>query len=92
MARGPARMARRVNYDHGKISGEVAEQDVALDLRVLCGLCGTSYAEAHVPVRESMGRAPRGLNVRLPDTHLAAAVFSGAAVDMPLCVFIALSF
>ena len=65
--------------DHDEIAGEVAEQDIVLDLHVLCG---TGHAEAHVPLRGSLGRARCGLNVRLPDTHVAAAVFSGAAVDM----------
>ena len=44
--------------------------------------CASSHAEAHVPVRGSVERAPCGLNVRLPDTHVAAVVFSGATVDM----------
>ena len=30
-----------------------------------------------------MRRAPCGLNGRLPDAHVTAAVFSGATVDMP---------
>ena len=64
-------------YD--KVAGEVAQQNVVLDLRVLCG---TSHAEAHVPVRGSVERAPCSLNVRLPDAHVAAAVFSSATVDM----------
>jgi len=38
----------RLPADHDEIAGEVAEQDVALDLRVLCG---TGHAEAHVSVR-----------------------------------------
>ena len=66
--------------DHDEIAGEVAEKDSALDLRVLCG---TGHAEARVPVRGSEGRAPCGLNIRLPDTHVAATAFSGATVDMP---------
>ena len=53
-------------YD--EVVGEVAEQNVVLDLRALCG---TGHAEAHVPVRGSVGRAPCGLNARLPDTHVA---------------------
>ncbi len=67
--------------DHDEVAGEVAEQNVVLDLRVLCG---TGHAEAHVSVRGSMGRAPYGLNVRLPDTHVAAAaaVFSSTTVDI----------
>ena len=69
----------RLPADHDEVAGEVAEQDAALDLRVLCS---TSHAEAHVPVRGSVKRAPCGLNVRLPDTHVAAAVFSSATVDM----------
>ena len=68
----------RLPADHDEIAGEVAEQDVVLDLRVLCG---TGHAEAHVPVRGSVERAPSGLNVRLPDAHVAAAVFSSATVD-----------
>ena len=87
--RAPGRHARRevgigmrLPADQDEISGEVAEQDVALDLRVLCG---TGRAEAHVPIRgsaEARKRAPCGLNIRLPDTHVAATVFSGATVDM----------
>ena len=38
----------RLPADHDEIAGEVAEQNVVLDLRVLCG---TGHAEAHVPVR-----------------------------------------
>ena len=64
-------------YD--EFAGEVAEQNVVLDLRVLCG---TSHAEAHVPVRGSVERVPCGLNGRLPDANVIAAVFSGATVDM----------
>ncbi len=41
-----------------------------------------TYAEARVLVRGSMERVPRGLNVRLPDTHVAVTVFSGATVDV----------
>ena len=51
----------RLPADHDEIAGEIAEQDVVLDLRVLCG---TGRAEAHVPVRGSVGRAPCDLNVR----------------------------
>ena len=69
----------RLPADHDEVAGEVAEQDVALDLRVLCG---TGHAEARVPVRGSVERLPCGLNVRLPDTHVATAVFTGATVDM----------
>ena len=69
----------RLPADHDEIAGEVAEQDVILDLRVLCSI---GHAEAHVPVRGSVGRAPCGLNVRLPDAHVAAAAFSSATVDM----------
>ena len=69
----------RLPADNDEIAGEVAEQDVVLDLRVLCG---TGHAEAHVPVRGSVERVPCGLNVRLPDAHVAAAVFSSATVDM----------
>ena len=54
-------------YD--EVAGEVAEQNVVLGLRVLCG---TSHAEAHVPVRGSAERVPCGLNVRLPDAHVTA--------------------
>ena len=66
------------NYD--ELADEVAKRNVVLDLRILCG---TSHAEAHVPVRGSVKRAPCGLNGRLPDAHVTAAVFSGATVDMP---------
>ena len=69
----------RLPADHDEIAGEVAEQDVALDLRVLCR---AGHAEAHVPVCGSVELAPCGLNVRLPDAHVAAAVFSSATVDM----------
>ena len=69
----------RLPADYDEVAGEVAEQNVVLDLRVLCG---TGHAEAHVPVRGSVERAPCGLNVRLPDAHVAAAVFSSATVDM----------
>ena len=64
-------------YD--EVAGEVAEQNVVLDLRVLCG---TSRAEAHVPVRGSVERVLCGLNVKLPDAHVTAVVFSGATEDM----------
>ena len=37
----------RLPADHDEFAGEVAEQDVALDLRVLCG---TGHTEAHVLV------------------------------------------
>ncbi len=57
--------------------GEVTKQD--LDLRALCG---TSRAEAHVPVRGSAERNPCGLSDRPPDAHVTAAAFSGAAVGM----------
>ena len=50
----------RLPADHDEIVGEVAQQGAALDLRILCG---TGHAEAHVPVRGRMGRAPCGLNV-----------------------------
>ena len=43
-----------------------------VDLRALCG---TSHAEAHVPVRGSVKRVPCGLNGRLPDAHVTAATF-----------------
>ena len=49
----------RLPADNDEIAGEVAEQDVVLDLRVLCG---TSHAEAHVPVRGSIKRSLCGLN------------------------------
>ena len=45
----------RLPADHDEITGDFAEQDVVLGLRVLCG---TGHAEAHVPVRGSVGRAP----------------------------------
>ena len=66
--------------NHDEIAGEVAQQNVVLDVRVLCR---TSHAEAHVPVRGSVKRALCGLNGRLPDAHVTAAVFLGATVDMP---------
>ena len=69
----------RLPADHGEIAGEVAEQDVALDLRVLCG---TGHAEALAPACGSAGRAPCGLKIRLPDAHVVATAFLGAAVDM----------
>ena len=76
--RAPRRHARRevgfgmrLPADHDEIAGEVAEQSVALDLRVLCG---PGHAEARVPVRGSAERAPCGLNARLPDAHVAASV------------------
>ena len=52
----------RLPADHDEIAGEVAEQDVVLDLRVLCG---TGHAEAHVQVRGSVERVPCGLKVGL---------------------------
>ena len=52
---------------------------VDLDLSVLYG---TGQAEAHVQVRGSVGRAPCGLNFRLPDTHITAAAISGVTLDM----------
>ena len=70
----------RLPANHDEIAGEVAQQNVVLDLRVLCG---TSHAEAHVPVRGSAKRASCGLNGSPPDAHVTAAVFSGATVDMP---------
>ena len=66
--------------NHDEIAGEVAQQNGVLDLRVLCG---TSHAEAHVPVRGSVKRVPYGPNGRLPDAHVTAAVFSSSTVDMP---------
>ena len=45
----------RLPADHDEIAGEVTEQDVVLDLRVLCG---TGHAKTHVPVRGSVERAP----------------------------------
>ena len=78
--RRKVRIGVRLPANHDKIAGEVAQQNVVLDLRVLCG---TSRAEAHVPLRGSVKRAPCGLSGRLPDAHVTAAVFSGATVDMP---------
>ena len=78
--RRKVRIGVRLPANHDEIAGEVAQQNVVLDLRVLCG---TSHTEAHVPVRGSVKRAPCGLNGRLPDAHVTAAVFSGATVDMP---------
>ena len=69
----------RLSADHDKIASEVAEQDVVLDLRFLCG---NGHTETHVLVNGSVERVPCGLNIRLPDTHVAATVFSGATVDM----------
>ena len=43
----------RLPADHDEIPGEVAEQNIILDLRVLCG---TGHAEAHVPLRGSVMR------------------------------------
>ncbi len=54
----------RLPANHDEIAGVVAQRNVVLDLRVLCG---TSHAEANVPVRGSVKRAPCGLNGRLPD-------------------------
>jgi len=65
------RIGVRLPANHDEISSEVATKNVALDLRVLCG---TSHAEAHVPVRGSVKRVPCGLNGRLPDAHVTAAV------------------
>ena len=69
----------RLPANHDEISGEVAQQNVVLDLRVLCG---TSHAEARIPVRGSVKRVPCGLNGRLPDAQVTAAVYSGATVNM----------
>ena len=43
----------RLPANHDEIAGDevAAQQNVVLDLRVLCG---TSHAEAHVPVRGSV--------------------------------------
>ena len=78
--RREVRIGVRLPANHDEIAGEVAEQNVVLDLRVLCG---TSHAEAHVPVRGRVKRFPCGLNGRLPDADVTAAAFSGATVDMP---------
>ena len=81
--RREVRIGVRLPANHDKIAGEVAQQTVVLDLRVLCG---SSHAEAHVPVRGSVKRTPGGaqcgLDGRLPDAHVTAAVLSGATVDM----------
>ncbi len=45
----------RLPANHDEIAGEVGKQELVLDLRVLCG---TSRAEAHVPVRRRMKRVP----------------------------------
>ena len=74
------RIGARLSASHDEIAGEVAQKNVVLDL---CVLCGTSHAEANVPVRGSVKRIPCGLDGRLPDAHVTAAVFSGATVDMP---------
>jgi len=65
----------RLPANHDEIAGEVAKQNAALDLRVLCG---TSHADAHVSVRRSVERAQCGLSA-----YVAAAVFTGATVDIP---------
>ena len=49
--RRKVRIGVRLPANHDEIAGEVAQQNVVLDLRVLCG---TSHAEAHVPVRGSV--------------------------------------
>ena len=61
--RREVRIGVRLPANHDEIAGEVAQQNVVLDLRVLCG---TSHAEAHVPVRGSVKRVPCGLNGMLP--------------------------
>ena len=61
----------RLPADHDEIAGKVAEQNGVLDLRVLCG---TGRAEAHVPARGSVERAPCGLNV----TPMSLQLFSRA--------------
>ena len=78
-ARREVGIGARLPANHDEIAGEVAQQNAVLDLRVLCG---TSHAEAHVPVRGSVKRVPCG-HRRLPAAHVTAAVFSGATVDMP---------
>ena len=40
-------------------------------------------ATLRLVLRGSVKRVPCGLNGRLPDAHVTAAVFSGATVDMP---------
>jgi hypothetical protein len=62
------RIGVRLPASHDEIAGKVAQKNAVLDPRVLCG---TSHAEAHVPVRGSVKRA-----------HATADVFSGATVDM----------
>ena len=57
--RRKVRIGVRLPANHDEIAGEVAQQNVVLDLRVLCG---TSHAETHVPVRGSVKRVPCGLN------------------------------
>ena len=64
--RREVRIGVRLPANHDEIAGEVAQKNAVLDLRVLCG---SSHAEAHVPVRGSVKRAPCGLNGRLPDAH-----------------------
>ena len=66
-------LGMRLPADHDEIAGKVAEKDAVLDLRVLCG---TGQAEANVPVCGSAERVPSGLNVRLPNTHVASTVFT----------------
>ena len=53
--------------NNDEVAGEVTKQDVVLDLRVHSG---TSHAEANVPVRGNVGRAPCGLNGRPPNAHV----------------------
>ena len=69
----------RLSADHDNIASEVAEQDIVLDLRFLCG---NGHTATHVLVNGSVERVPCGLNIRLPDTHVAATVFSGVTLDM----------
>ena len=73
--RREARIGVRLPANHSDIAGEVAQQSIVLDLRVLCG---TSHADAHVSVRRSVERAQCGLNA-----YVVAAVFTGATVDIP---------
>ena len=66
----------RLPADNDEIAGEVAEQDVVLDLRVLCS---TGHAEAHVPVRGSVERVPfRGSALSECCQH-SAHVFSSSS-------------
>ena len=71
--RREVRTGVRLPANHDKTAGKVAKKNVVLDLRALCDI---SHDEARVPVRGSVKRVPFGLNGRLPDAYVTAAVFS----------------